>query len=262
MSSTVLGRRTVSLWLVALLVVGVVGCGDDNGSKHVVPPGSVDTADIAGTWNGTLSIAGVGDAFTVAFDCVGVITGTVGGEDVTGQVTAFDPATGEFSATVTIGSETRTLSGVVNATTLTGTFTSDSGPGGNFVVSFAAGSAAVCDFNVDVAADVTLSVDPSTTCTSNGAAPYEGAGSMLFTTNGAGGVDVAISLQGPPQIALIGTSDTTTNPISFTAAGLPDGAALTVTATIASDGVSLSGTFGGSNSDCSALAGTFTGTFQ
>ena len=262
MARTVLGKGAVSLGLAALLLVGTVGCGDDHGSKHVVPPGSVDTADIAGTWNGTLTIAGLGDAFTVAFDCVGVVTGSVGGEDVSGQVTAFDPVTGEFSATMTIGNETRTLSGVVNATTLTGTFTSDSGPGGNFVVSFAAGSAAVCDFGVDVAADVTLTADDTTTCTSSGASPYDGAGSMLFTTNGAGGVNVAISLQGPPQIALIGTSDTTTNPISFTAAGLPDGAALTVTATIASDGVTLSGTFSGSNTDCSVLSGTFTGTFQ
>jgi len=259
MASIFVVKRAVLLGLAALVIGGALACGDGHHHEAQTTPGSVDVADIAGTWNGTLSIAGVGDGFAVTFDCTGAFTGTVGSQAVSGQVTAFDSTAGTFSATMTVGSETRTLSGVADANTLTGSFTSDTGLGGNFVVSFAAGSRLVCDFSVDVSADLDLEVT-SSTCTSNGAAPYTGAGAALFTGNGAGGVDVVITLDGPPQVVITGTSDTTANPISFSAAGLSDGAIVDVTASAGPDNT-VSGTFTGSNTDCSALAGTFTGIF-
>jgi|GEM_PF-2587256 len=259
MASTFVAKRAVLLGLAALVIGGVLACGDGHHHGEETTLGSVDAADIAGTWNGTLSIEGFGDAFAVTFDCAGAFTGTVGSQQVTGQVTAFDPTTGTFSATMTVGSETRTLAGVAHAEVLTGSFTSDTGPGGNFVVSFSAGTQQVCDFRIDVSADLDLEVT-SSTCTSNGAAPYTGPGAALFTGNGAGGVDVVITLDGPPQVVITGTSDTTANPISFSAAGLSDGAIVTVTASVGPENT-VSGTFTGSNTDCSALAGTFTGIF-
>jgi len=260
MASAFLDKRSIFLGLAALVIGGVLACGDDHHHRASTTPGSVDAAEIAGTWNGTLSIEGVGDAFAVTFECTGAFTGTVGGQAVSGQVTAFDPTTGTFSATMTVGNETRSLAGVAHSDVLTGSFTSDTGPGGNFVVSFAAGTQVVCDFSVDVSADLAL-VLTSSTCSSGGDTPYSGDGSALFTGNGAGGVDVAITLQGPPQVALIGTSPTSARTISFSAAGLPDGAILDMTATVELDGT-LSGTFAGSNDDCSELTGTFTGTFD
>jgi hypothetical protein len=260
MASAFLDKQTVFLGLAALVMAGVLACGDDRHDREPTAPGSVDAAGIAGTWNGTLSIEGGGDAFAVTFDCAGAFVGTVGGQAVSGQVTAFDPTTGTFSATMTVGNETRSLAGVAHADVLTGRFTSDTGPGGDFVVSFAAGTQVVCDFSVDVSADLAL-VLTSSTCSPDGNAPYSGDGSALFTANGAGGVDVAITLQGPPQVALIGTSATSARTISFSAAGLPDGALLDMTATVEMDGT-LSGTFAGRNDGCSELTGTFTGTFD
>ena len=68
-----------------------------------------------------------------------------------------------------------------------------------------------------------------------------------------------ITLQGPPQIAFIGTSATNGSTLSFSAAGLPDLADLMVTLTLDGDG-NLHGSFTGSNADCPVLDGTITGT--
>jgi hypothetical protein len=261
MASTFVGKRTAVLWLAALAICVASACGDGHDHEKQTAPGSADTAAIAGTWNGTLTIAGVGEAFSATFDCTGGFTGTVGGVAVSGQVTAFDPDTGAFDATMTVGSETRTLAGVVSANTLTGSFTSEPGPGGNFVVSLASGSRLVCDFSLAGTATLEMTVTASN-CTGTGDAPYVGNGAALFTPNGEGGVDVVITLEGPPQVAIAGTSDEDGREISFDGSGLPDGAALSLTLTVNADGETLSGTFVGSNDDCSELSGTFTGTFD
>ncbi|HEX9592867.1 MAG TPA: hypothetical protein VGB12_05900 [bacterium] len=264
MATTSIGRRTRylwHLWLAALLMGAIGACGDDDDDSTPANAAAVDATEIAGTWNGTLNIEGDGEAFAVTFDCTGAFTGTVGGVAVSGQVTSFDPDTGVFDATMTVGSETRTLAGVVNVNTLTGSFTSDTGPAGNFVVSFAAGSALVCNFSLAGTATLVMTV-ASSTCTGTGDAPYAGSGAALFTPNDAGGVDVVISLEGPPQVAIAGTSDDDGREISFAGSGLPDGAALTVTLSVNTDGETLTGTFAGSNDDCSELSGTFTGTFD
>ena len=261
MATTFFAKRIAALWLAALVICGVSACGDGHHHNRQEAPGSADTAEIAGTWNGTLSIAGSGEAFSVTFDCSGGFTGTLGGVAVSGQVTAFDPDTGVFDATMTVGSETRTLAGVVNASALSGSFTSDTGPAGNFVVSFAAGTRLVCDFSLAGTATLEMTVDTST-CSGTGDQPYSGNGAAIFTPNGVGGVDVVITLEGPPQVAIAGTSDDDGREISFEGAGLPDGAALTVTLTVHDDGETLSGTFDGRNDDCSGLSGTFTGTFD
>lgn len=291
MASLFVAKRAVLLGLAALVIGGVLGCGDDHHHRAQTTPGSVDAADIAGTWNGTISIAGVGDGFAVTFDCAGAFTGTVGGQAVSGQVTAFDSTTGVFSATMTVGSETRTLAGVAHAGALTGSFTSDMGPGGNFVVSFAAGTALVCnfDFAADTLPEATISTqvdtDPAnTSCNGDAEAPYtsdEVAASISSSTSdGATVIHITLTFPDPadaagPGILVFGDTASSTEPlgdtITFDATGF-GGQALVVTITLAVDGT-LSGTFTGTidaegdgsltgATDCAMITGSFTGTFE
>ncbi|RMF88430.1 MAG: hypothetical protein D6739_00115, partial [Nitrospirae bacterium] len=221
--------------------------------------------------------------FTAAIDCAGGLTGTLTpsegeAEEVSGTVTAWDPDTGAFQASLTRGGTTYTLTGVLNTNDLTGSFTTSAGTTGNFVVSLS-GSPLVCTVDQiasgsagdEVPAALTSTVaTEATTCNGDGAVPYGGepvaSGSVKSASttenvavllkprtleDGSKVVDVLLTFaptDTTPQIAFVGQSADTGSEMRFTAVGTSSGtdyeANLDVSLIINADG-SLQGTFEG-----------------
>ncbi|RMF77651.1 MAG: hypothetical protein D6739_12545, partial [Nitrospirae bacterium] len=107
-------------YLAALLACGLAACGGGGGGGHKPAPVTpAETAGVAGSWSGTWSEAAQVSTFTAAIDCAGGLTGTLTpsegeAEEVSGTVTAWDPDTGAFQASLTRGGTTYTLTGVLN----------------------------------------------------------------------------------------------------------------------------------------------------
>jgi len=280
---------------IAGMTLGTVGCGDSGGGSTPIATTATETAGVAGSWGGTWNEAGVASIFDVTIDCSGHLTGTLtpsgGGdaESVTGTVTTWNATTGAFQAILIRGGESHTLTGVVNSSALTGSFTTDAGATGNFVVALS-GNTTICTAQQvadlgsgsSVTSDLISAVDTdTTTCNGTGADPYAGDPvtdnvAILLKPNAGGTVD-AIMTFAPTgttaQVGVIGTSVETGSEIRFTGVGTVSGtnyrADLAVTLAIAADG-SLTGTFTGTvdadgdgdlagTNDCTSIAGTLSG---
>jgi len=280
---------------IAALTSGLVGCGGSSSSSKPAPTTATETAGVAGSWSGTWSEAGVASTFDASINCSGVLSGTLtpssGGnaEPVTGTVTTWNATTGAFQATITRGGESHTLIGVVNGNDLTGSFTTDAGATGNFVVTLS-GNATICtaqqvadlSSGSKVTSELISAVDAATsTCNGTGADPYDGGATtdnvaILLKPNAGGTVDVVMTFaptDTTAQVGVIGTSADAGSELHFTGVGTTFGtnylATFDVILTIGGDG-SLTGTFAGTvdadgagdlsgANDCTAIAGTFSG---
>ncbi len=281
---------------VVALTLGTVGCGDSGSSSKPAAATAAETAGVAGSWGGTWTEGAENSTFSATINCSGGLTGTLtptGGdaEQVTGTVTTWNATTGAFQATVTRNGESHTLTGVVNGSDLTGSFTTDTGATGNFVVTLS-GDTTICTAqqvadlgaSESVSADLISAVDDAaTTCTEGGtgADPYRGTTAtdnvaILLKPNAGGTVDVIMSFAPTgttAQVGVIGTSADTGSELHFTGVGTTSGtsylATLDITLAIGGDGT-LTGTFTGNvdadgdgafdgTNDCSAIAGTLSG---
>lgn len=275
---------------VAVLVLGTVGCGDSGSSSKPAVTTAAETAGVAGSWGGTWTEGAENAVFAAEIDCAGIFTGTLtptgsDAEQVTGTVTTWNATTGAFQATVTRSGESHTLTGVVNGSDLTGSFTTDTGATGNFVVTLS-GDTTICTVQQiadltsgsSVSADLVTAVnDANTTCNGTGADPYRNDSvAILLKPNAGGTVDVIMSFaptETTAQVGLIGSSADTASDLRLTGVGTTSGtdylATLDITLAIAADGT-LTGTFTGNvdangdgdltgANDCSAITGTLSG---
>ncbi len=269
-----------------VLAVGMsapfAGCGGGGGgSSSTTTTTAAETAGVAGSWSGTWSEGAEVSTFEVSIDCSGGLTGTLtptagDPETVSGTVTTWDATSGAFEATLSRNGESETLTGVVHSGDLTGSFKSDTGAAGNFVVSLS-GSTLICNAaqiaegsaGDSVSTDLTSTVDDAaTTCSGDGAVPYGGS-PVVATATGAATGNVAVLLKPrtlddgtqvvdvimtfaptdtTPQVGVVGTTTDTGSEMHFTGVGTTSGsdylATLDTTLTIDADG-SLSGTFTG-----------------
>ncbi|MHC4251762.1 MAG: hypothetical protein ACYS9X_21795 [Planctomycetota bacterium] len=111
----------------ALLVA--VGCDDDDPAPPPAPP----KVDVTGTWEVVVDYGGIPLIYTGALVMApdGAVTGTVGGDAVTGRVSGYG-----INLTVNHGSGYLTyLSGIVDAseTSADGTWSDTGGAGGDWV---------------------------------------------------------------------------------------------------------------------------------